>query len=262
MCGIAGVYGKEAVKKSIKITIGQWNRGTQGTGIAWQDVKSVKIKKSPIDQITFYEENKNLIDIQLKNKKISIAHNRLPAGSGVSYENTHPFLSEDGSFALIHNGVLWKLKPTILYLKKRGHVFQGETDSEVAMHTLEEILIKNGGDYVQSMEELGYFFNTRGSFAFLILTHEGNIYGIRNTKPIRVVYWKNDTYICSDEQALIELGIQDEVKVFEPNPLNVITIEDGESYVYGYWSEERVPITGQMKEEPPYSVPEGYVMCH
>jgi len=262
MCGIAGVYGDEAVKKSVEIIIGQWNRGTEGAGIAWIQDGVVEIKKTPTDQVSFYEENKYLIDVKLRDKMIAIAHNRRPAGSEVAYRNTHPFLSEDKSFALIHNGVLWRLKPVITYLKQKGHKFEGETDSEVAMHVLEEFLERNNGDYVLAMEELGLFFESRGSFAFLIITSEGNIYGVRNRHPIRIVHWGNDTYVCSDEQALSNLGVYGMVEVFEPRSLNVMSMEDGECYVYGDWEKELVTIMGRVREEPPYSVSAGYVMRH
>ena len=55
--------------------------------------------------------------------------------------NAHPHASEDGKFAVVHNGIIENYMPLKEELIEKGYHFKSETDTEVVAHLL-------GGGYV------------------------------------------------------------------------------------------------------------------
>jgi glutamine phosphoribosylpyrophosphate amidotransferase len=100
-----------------------------------------------------------------------IGHTRL-ATSTVCYENTHPFMSEDGKIALCHNGVIHDTEQVRKKLESEGHIFSSRgVDSEVLLH-----LFEKHGKYC--VEKLINDYNASGSLNVLALRSDGTIVGI------------------------------------------------------------------------------------
>jgi len=216
MCGIAGFNGNNAVIASMLITLGQLERGTKGTGLAYICNKRIRIMKEPCHPIDFVD--KNLSKFHL-NVNIAIAHNRLPSQGNVSWVNTHPFLSCNKSFALVHNGncSVDDLRNELLAL---GHRIEGQTDSEVICHLIEE-LYKDTGDYAKALEELdNYGFNG----ALLILTEEGEIYGVRSYYSSLIIAVSHDEIAMASTKKAISNIFHKVDRWIEPKPYQVIRI--------------------------------------
>ena len=54
--------------------------------------------------------------------------------------NAHPHFSGDGSLALIHNGIIENYSAIKSALEIKGHKFVSETDTEVLVHLIEDII--------------------------------------------------------------------------------------------------------------------------
>ncbi len=207
MCGIDAVYGKNAVLKALLITLGQIERGDKGTGVAYMCNGEIKVLKEPISPIKFFAKHYKTINV---NSRVAIAHNRMPSRGKIAYENTHPFLACDGSFALAHNGTSWN-DDEKEYLRMLGHEIKGETDSEILTHILEEYY-KATNDYVQALEKL-VNYNLDG--AIVVLTKNGEIYATKKGfMPLNYVEVEGEIYVASSPQAIaniVNTGVKYEI---------------------------------------------------
>ncbi|MBR0522024.1 MAG: glutamine--fructose-6-phosphate aminotransferase, partial [Firmicutes bacterium] len=67
-----------------------------------------------------------------------IGHTRWATHGAPTEPNAHPHLSNDGRFAIVHNGIIENYAAIKEELTAKGHVFVSETDTEVAAHLIEE----------------------------------------------------------------------------------------------------------------------------
>ena len=65
--------------------------------------------------------------------------------------NAHPHASEDGKFAVVHNGIIENYMPLKEELIEKGYHFKSETDTEVVAHLLEDMY---DGDFVSTVRRM------------------------------------------------------------------------------------------------------------
>jgi predicted glutamine amidotransferase len=121
--------------------------------------------------------------------KMGVFHVRLPSVGKVELKNTHPFISCDGTFAIMHNGTFLyhKLfKKLLLKIARRKHKFIGDTDTEVIMHLIEE----GGFKILRDLEQ-----------RVVILTNDGRIIGYGGY----IVKVKDGFYITNDDDNFFNL---------------------------------------------------------
>jgi glucosamine--fructose-6-phosphate aminotransferase (isomerizing) len=195
MCGISGVSGYNALRLTLMLTIGQLERGTEGTGLAYLQDSRIRIVKEPTNPIHFLGRHFNRLDPRIGN---AIGHNRMPSKGRVCYLNTHPFKSCNSQFALVHNGTAPIRKPTENRIKRAHKVF-GDTDSEIITHLLEELYLKHN-DMVTALSEL---CDTEFSGSILVLLKSGEIYGLRKgLEPLHYCITDHNVLIASSENAI------------------------------------------------------------
>jgi glucosamine--fructose-6-phosphate aminotransferase (isomerizing) len=70
---------------------------------------------------------------------IGIAHTRWATHGPPNEVNAHPHVASDGSFALVHNGIIENYSALKSMLQDKGYVFLSETDTEVLVHLLSHV---------------------------------------------------------------------------------------------------------------------------
>jgi glucosamine 6-phosphate synthetase-like amidotransferase/phosphosugar isomerase protein len=195
MCGISGVSGPNAARISLQLLLGQLERGVQGTGVAYLEDSRIHIVKSPINPIQFVGRYFVMLNSRAKS---SIAHNRMPSKGNISYYNTHPFLSCDRQFAIVHNGTTYFKRHTVLKLKK-DHRILGDTDSELICHLLEEFYRRHA-DMVTALSELA---DSEFSGSILVLLKDGQLFALRKgLEPVHFAVTSGNVLVASTEKAI------------------------------------------------------------
>ena len=168
MCGIFGYVGDRRNAGTIAIE-GLKNleyRGYDSWGIASKCGKSLSVEKDvgPIGNVQGSDFAQDC--------SLAIAHTRWATHGGVTQRNAHPHLSEDGTIAVVHNGIVENYLELRKELKAKGHTFQSETDTEVIPHLIEEKL-KETGDFAQAVRAACLHFE--GRYAILALHTDSNM---------------------------------------------------------------------------------------
>lgn len=199
MCGIFGYCGTRENAGSIVIK-GLKNleyRGYDSWGVAMQVQEGIKIVKdigkiSTVDSADFNDVS-----------TVAMAHSRWATHGGVTKENAHPHLSSDGSIAVIHNGIVENFQELREELKKKGHSFKSETDTEVVPNLIVEEQ-KNGLSLAEAVRVT--CLRLKGRNAFLVIDRNAhNIVAVRTGSPLIVgVGEKGEYFIASDIPAFLE----------------------------------------------------------
>jgi glucosamine--fructose-6-phosphate aminotransferase (isomerizing) len=203
MCGIFGYLGEkqEIIKKSIKALKILRSRGYDSAGIGYILNNKIQTLKS----IDLDLETLNTLKSQNTNSYSCIAHTRWATNGKVSIDNTHPFVSANKKFALVHNGIInnsEKLKKNLLKYKS----FSSQTDSEVIVNLIEFNYEKyqNIKTFKQilrlTMQQL------EGCWGILLIKLDEplNLYITRAEIPLVVGFNKNSFYLSSDYNTFSE----------------------------------------------------------
>jgi len=133
-----------------------------------------------------------------------IAHTRWATHGEPSNINAHPHYSPSRKLALIHNGIIENYAPLREMLIQRGYVFQSETDTEVLIYLIEDILVN---EKVSLAEAVRIALNqVIGAYAIVIISQEDpdEIIGARKGSPLVVGIGEDEFFIASDPTPIIE----------------------------------------------------------
>ena len=212
MCGISGVVGLKSISELLFEGIRNLEyRGYDSCGVALMNKTRLIIKKDIGGVEGFYRKHNVL---QLKSK-IGIAHTRWATHGKVTRNNSHPFTSSDGNFAVVHNGIISNYRPLRDQLQKEGFKFSSETDTEILAHLLEKFYKRS-----QNIEKA--FVKTltliEGTFALAFISS-----------------YLPEQIFCAKRESPLMLGIGDEIKfvgsdfnAFIDHTKNAVILDDGE----------------------------------
>jgi glucosamine--fructose-6-phosphate aminotransferase (isomerizing) len=200
MCGIVGYIGnKQAYSILVKGLHRLEYRGYDSAGIALlnggMNVYKCKGKVSDLEK---FAEGKDL------HGTIGIAHTRWATHGEPNDINAHPHRSESGNLVVIHNGIIENYSAIKQELKKRGHHFESDTDTEVLIHLIEEIQIK---DNLKLGEAVRLALNeVVGAYAILILSKDNpdELIAAKKGSPLVIGIGKDEFYIASDATPIVE----------------------------------------------------------
>ena len=142
-----------------------------------------------------------------------IGHTRWATHGAPTDENAHPHVSNDGRFAVIHNGIIENYLALREELSGKGFTFKSETDTEVIVNLLE---LYYEGDFKQAM--LKTIARLEGSYAIgaVCADRPGEVFAARQFSPLILGLGVGENFLASDVTALVAYT------------KNVIYLDDGE----------------------------------
>ncbi len=228
MCGIVGYIGSKDAKDMVLTGLQQLEyRGYDSAGIALVHNQEVKIYK---DQGRV-EHLRELCDFAFCSH-LGIGHTRWATHGVPNKINSHPHISNNGRFVLVHNGVIENYKK-IKYTYLNEYTFYSETDTEVVANLI-EYFSNQGKDtrdaILMSISEL------EGSYALLVIDQKdpNKIYFAKNKTPLIIGVAYDGVTIASDVIPLA--GHCDQYVGLEDKTFGYITKE--EIHLFNYFNKE------------------------
>lgn len=151
MCGICAIIGNYELSTIIKCLSNLQNRGYDSAGLSY--INNIKDSNS-CNFVTKKELNKESINnllnytLSINNKTFNncISHTRWATHGGISINNCHPHISNNGQFCLVHNGIIENYLELKTFLIKKGFTFCSDTDTEIIVNLIEYYFNKNTND--------------------------------------------------------------------------------------------------------------------
>jgi glutamine---fructose-6-phosphate transaminase (isomerizing) len=135
--------------------------------------------------------------------KIAIGHTRWATHGGVTQVNAHPHLAKNGSFALVQNGVVENYQQLKAELIKQGYEFESETDTEVIVALIEQLLANKEESEPSVATLRAAFSQLGGRNTIALVTKSNKIMAIRHGSPLIVgKNKKNEAFVSSDVLSL------------------------------------------------------------
>lgn len=211
MCGIVGFTGARSAAPILLKGLGNLEyRGYDSAGIAVLDEGAIRVEKVSGRIAKLCEKTHDGADVQ---GVIGIGHTRWATHGAPTDQNAHPHVSNDGRFAIVHNGIIENYLSLRRELIEDGYVFQSETDTETIVHLLE---LYYDGDIKAAVRKTAA--RLEGSYALGILCTDApdTLYAVRESSPLILGIGVGENYFASDVTALVS------------HTKNVIYMDDGE----------------------------------
>ena len=231
MCGIVGYIGFNQASDFLLDGMAKLEyRGYDSAGIAVIGAENaIKIQKK-VGRLANLEA---IVKADPNEGTVGIGHTRWATHGRPSDMNAHPHSSEDGKFAVVHNGIIENYMPLKEDLIEKGYHFKSETDTEVVAHLLADMY---DGDFVSTVRRM--LARVDGAYALEIICADepDKIICTKKENPLVIGLGKGENFVASDIPAIInytrdtyilsdgELAIvtRDAVSVFdrEGNPVD------------------------------------------
>ncbi len=136
MCGIVGFTGGQSAAPVLLKGLQQLEyRGYDSAGIAVMNEGKIRVEKVSGRIAGLCEKTENGEAVP---GSTGIGHTRWATHGAPTETNAHPHLSNDGRFAIVHNGIIENYLTLREELVSDGYVFRSETDTETIVHLLEK----------------------------------------------------------------------------------------------------------------------------
>lgn len=236
MCGIVGYVGsKDAYPMLIKGLHRLEYRGYDSAGIALINPAgklNVYKSKGKVTELEHFVEDKDI------SGTIGIAHTRWATHGEPNDVNAHPHYSENGSIALIHNGIIENYGVLKAMLAEKGYTFRSETDTEVLVQFIEYLHTENRCTLFEAVQAA--LNQVIGAYAIAVLdrTNNDEIIAARKSSPLVVGIGEGEYFLASDATPIVEyvkdvVYLNDgEIAVINRHkPLKVVNLNNIESKI-------------------------------
>ena len=198
MCGIVGYIGFNQASDFLLDGMAKLEyRGYDSAGIAVIGADNViKIQKK-VGRLANLEA---IVKADPNEGTVGIGHTRWATHGRPSDMNSHPHSSEDGKFAVVHNGIIENYMPLKEELIEKGYYFKSETDTEVVAHLLADMY---DGDFVGTVRRM--LARVDGAYALDIICADepDKIICTKKENPLVIGLGKGENFVASDIPAII-----------------------------------------------------------
>jgi glutamine---fructose-6-phosphate transaminase (isomerizing) len=202
VCGIVGYVGP---REALPLLMGGLRRleyrGYDSAGVAVQENGTLEVLRAEgkLDNLAA------IVKTHPAPGHNGIGHTRWATHGRPNEQNAHPHVDCGGVTAVIHNGIIENFETLKAPLVAKGHRFTSETDTEVAVHLLEDELAQG-----RTLDEAALAVLPRlegaAALAFISAKDPGKIVAARisNAGGVIVGYGEGENFLASDAPALLE----------------------------------------------------------
>ena len=215
MCGIVGYIGqKEAVKVLIDGLKRLEYRGYDSAGLAFIKNGDLGCIKA-VGKIVELEKKLNG---NITHTNMGIAHTRWATHGAPTFENAHPHIDCKSEIAVVHNGIIENYDYLKTKLKREGHIFRSETDTEVLAHLIEKYFHGN-----LEMAVMNALKEVEGTYGIAVIStrDKQKIVAARKGSPLAIGIGNKEYFITSDVSASLEHTR--EVVYLDDNEIAILT---------------------------------------
>ena len=241
MCGIVAYYGpNQAYDFLIKGLQRLEYRGYDSAGIALLDgdLKVYK-NKGKVSELEATAAGRDITGTR------GIGHTRWATHGEPNTVNAHPHLSQSGDIALIHNGIIENYATLKTVLVQRGHTFKSDTDTEVLIHLIEEIMINEKVDLLEAVRLA--LTEVIGAYAIVLLSKNdpNTLIAARKGSPlvVGISNTKGEFFLASDATPIVEYTKT--VTYIDDN--EIVSIHDGEMTIKTIDNVHKSPFMQQLE---------------
>ena len=164
---------------------------------------------------------------------VGIGHTRWATHGAPNDTNAHPHVGPDGTVALVHNGIIENYAALKATLQAKGRTFRSQTDSEVVVQLIEEIVAGDPALPFEAAVRLA-LAQVTGTYGLAIVNrHEPDrLYVARKGSPLVIGVGTDEIFVASDASPIVEytnkvVYLEDgELAVLRRDGFEVRTIDD------------------------------------
>lgn len=202
MCGIVGYIGyRDAYPIILKGLQRLEYRGYDSAGVALYDGSEIRLCKTKGKVSDLEEKVKNTTPTA---GKLGIGHTRWATHGVPNDINSHPHYSNSGDLVIIHNGIIENYDTIKKELTKRGYTFTSETDTEVLVNLIEDVIKK---EKVKLGKAVQIALNhVVGAYAIAVFNKNkpDEIVVAKLGSPLTIGIGEDEFFIASDASPFIE----------------------------------------------------------
>jgi len=198
MCGIIGYVGhREVIPLLIHGLKRMEYRGYDSAGIALFGPDGLFIKKDK-GRVTDLEHALNGVHFD---SPAGIGHTRWATHGVPNAVNAHPHTDGKGLIVLAHNGIIENYEILRQELRRSGHRFLTDTDTEVVAHLIEEFY---EGDILAAVRRA--LVLVRGTYGLVIMcaNEPDRVVAARLGSPLVIGHGQGENFVASDLAAFVD----------------------------------------------------------
>ena len=226
MCGIVGFIGQEQAAPILLDGLAHLEyRGYDSAGVAVISAQGkLQVEKAVGRLKVLSEQIHGGADLE---GCIGLGHTRWATHGAPNIINSHPHVSENGKFAVIHNGIIENYVEIKEFLIGQGIRFKSETDTEVVAQLL-EFYYNECHDFLEAVGRV--LRRIEGAYALGMLCADcpDRIIAARKDAPLLLGYGKGCNFLASDVTAILKHTR--DVAYMEDGEVAVLTREGIEVY--------------------------------
>ena len=203
MCGIVGYTGKKKAAPILLDGLAKLEyRGYDSAGLAIRDGDANPVVVKAKGRLKVLAE-KTDGGAALKGT-CGIGHTRWATHGEPTENNAHPHIVDDYNVVGVHNGIIENYQELRDKMIRKGYKFYSETDTEVAIKTIDYYYKKYTHDPIEALAKT--MVRVRGSYALAVMfkDHPGKIFVARKDSPMIIGCDKDASYLASDVPAILK----------------------------------------------------------
>ena len=232
MCGIVGFIGNDnAYEKILNGLIQLQNRGYDSAGISVMEDDIKTWKYASIDTATALEKLSKFGS----ESSVGIGHTRWATHGAKTDVNSHPHVSYNNIFSLVHNGIIENYKELKAMLVKRGIQNKSQTDTEVIVNLIAMFYDETHNVFVSIQKTTKLLKGTWG-ICVLCKNEPNKIYCTRHGSPLLIGIDDSMMMITSEQSGFCNMFNQyivlnnHDICVLDYNESNTVELKTNDNY--------------------------------